>query len=394
MKRQAQAFKKMKEITVTNTLPVFDGHNDTLLHLYYADRGGGRSFFTRADKGHIDLPRGREGGFAGGFFAVFVRPDPALPAPAEPALTKTGNGYEVRLAPAVDPVYAQRTAIAVTALLFRLEEEANGQVKVVRTVDELVTCLREGVLASILHFEGAEAIDPGLDALEVFYRAGLRSLGIVWSRPNAFAQGVPFKFPHSPDTGPGLTEAGEELVRACNRLGIMLDLSHLNEQGFWDVARLSDAPLVATHSNVHAICPVTRNLTDKQLDAIKESDGMVGLNFGVSMLREDGDNNADTPLDAMVRHIDYLVERLGIDCVGLGSDFDGTRIPQVIGDVTGLPKLIAALAERGYDDTALRKIAHENWVRVLRKTWHVMLSVAKHLSAHGETLRCAQGDTT
>src|SRR5215469_3386362 len=336
--------QKKDEITVTNTLPVFDGHNDTLLHLYYMDRGGGRSFFICDDKGHLDLPRAREGGFAGGFFAVFVRPDPALPTPAEPAIIITENGYEVRLAEAVDPVYAQQTAIAVTALLFRLEEEAKGQVRVVRTAD-------------------------GLVALEVFYRAGLRSLGIVWSRPNAFAQGVPFKFPHSPDTGPGLTDAGKELVRACNRLGIMLDLAHLNEQGFWDVARLSGAPLVATHSNVHAICPSTRNLTDKQLDAIKESDGLVGLNFGVSMLREDGDNNADTPLDTMVRHIDYLVERLGIDRVGLGSDFDGTRIPQVIGDVTGLPKLMAALAEHGYDDVALRKIAHENWVRVLRKTW-------------------------
>src|SRR6266581_5035741 len=369
MKRQAQAFKKMKEITVTNTLPVFDGHNDTLLHLYYADRGGGRSFFTRADKGHIDLPRGREGGFAGGFFAVFVRPDPALPAPAEPALTKTGNGYEVRLAPAVDPVYAQRTAIAVTALLFRLEDESNGQVKVVRTVDELKTCLREGVLAAILHYEGAEAIDPGLDALEVFYQAGLRSLGIVWSRPNAFANGVPFKFPHSPDTGPGLTDAGQELVRACNRLGIVLDLSHLNEQGFWDVAELSDAPLVATHSNAHALCPTTRNLTDKQLEAIKESEGMVGLNFAVTDLRGDGRNNPDTSLDVMVRHLDYLVEHLGIDCVGLGSDFDGATIPREMGDVTGLPKLITALRQHGYDDAALRKVAYENWVRVLDKIW-------------------------
>jgi len=148
----------------------------------------------------------------------------------------------------------------------------------------------------------------------------------------------------------------------------MLDLSHLNEQGFWDVVKLSDAPLVATHSNVHALCPSTRNLTDKQLDAIKESDGMVGLNFGVSMLREDGQNDADTPLETMVRHIDYLAERLGIDRVGFGSDFDGTRIPQVICDVTGLPKLVAALAEHGYDDGALRKITHENWIRVLRKT--------------------------
>src|SRR5215467_14041922 len=357
-------------MTVTNNvLPVFDGHNDVLLHLYIFERGGGRSFFVRSDQGHIDLPRAREGGFAGGFFAVFVPPDPSLPSSAEPPVIQTATGYEIQLASPIDLSYAQRIAMAVTALLFRLEAESQGQVKVVRTTRELVTCLHESVLAAVLHFEGAEAIDPNLDALEVFYQAGLRSLGLVWSRPNAFAQGVPFRFPHSPDTGPGLTDAGKELVRACNRLGIMLDLSHLNEQGFWDVASLSSAPLVATHSNVHAICPSTRNLTDKQLDAIKESDGMVGLNFGVSMLREDGHNDADTPLDTMVRHIDYLVERLGIDRVGLGSDFDGTKIPRVIGDVTGLPKLIAALAERGYDDVALRKIAYENWVRVLRKTW-------------------------
>src|SRR2546430_3787020 len=257
----------------------------------------------------------------------------------------------------------------MTANLFRLEDESNGQVKVVRTVDELKTCLREGVLAAILHFEGAEAIDPGLDALEVFYQAGLRSLGIVWSRPNVFAHGVPFKFPHSPDTGPGLTNAGRELVRTCNHLGIMLDLSHLNEQGFWDVANLSDAPLVATHSNAHALCPTTRNLTDKQLGAIKESQGIVGLNFAVTDLRNDGWNDADTPLEIMIRQIDYLVEHLSIDCVGLGSDFDGATIPQEIGDVTGLPKLINALRESGYDDVALHKLAYENWVRVLSKTW-------------------------
>jgi membrane dipeptidase len=143
----------------------------------------------------------------------------------------------------------------------------------------------------------------------------------------------------------------------------------MNEQGFWDVARLSDAPLVATHSNVHALCPSTRNLTDRQLDAIRDSDGMVGLNFAVGFLREDGKNDEDTPLELMVRHIDYLVERLGIDRVGLGSDFDGARMPRELGDAAGLPKLVAALRQRGYDDAALRKIAHENWVRVLRKTW-------------------------
>ena len=344
--------------------PVFDGHNDTLLDLYRPDRGGGRSFFERSDKGHIDLPRAREGGFGGGFFAVFVPPPPGSPRP-EP----TGPSADRPLPPPLELGYAQQTALAMTGLLFRLERESQGQLKVVRTADELVTCLETGVLASILHFEGAEAIDRDLYALEVFYQAGLRSLGPVWSRPTIFAEGVPFRFPSSPDTGPGLTDAGKELVRACNRLGIMLDLSHMNEKGFWDVAALSDAPLVATHSNAHALTPTPRNLTDKQLDAIKESDGMVGLNYAVSFLREDGKNDANTPLGRMVEHINYLVDRIGIERVGLGSDFDGATIPAEIGDVSGLPQLIGALQASGYDDAAMRKLTHENWIRVLRKTW-------------------------
>ena len=356
-------------MTMKNILPILIGHNDTLLSLYLPERGEGRSFFTRSEKGHIDLPRAREGGMGGGFFAIFVPPDTLIQPLRRDEVIKTSTGYEVPLASAIDQSFAQRTTMAMMASLFRIEDESDGQVKVVRTVDELMTCLRDEVLAAILHFEGAEAMDPGLEALEVFYQAGLRSLGIVWSRPNAFAHGVPFRFPSSPDTGPGLTDAGRELVRACNRLGIILDLSHLNEQGFWDVANLTDAPLVATHSNAHTLCPTTRNLTDKQLDAIKESKGIVGLNFAVTDLRNDGWNEADTPLEVMVRHIDYLVEHLGIECVGLGTDFDGAKIPQEIGDVTGLPKFINVLRESGYDDVALRKIAYENWLRVLDKTW-------------------------
>jgi membrane dipeptidase len=355
-------------MTTTNLLPIFDGHNDTLLSLYERERGEGVSFFDQSTKGHIDLPRARAGGFGGGFFAVYVPPDPALPKPERPNLPDGGN-YAMPLPEPLEFGYSQRTAMAMAAELFRIEADSHGQVKVVRTANELADCLRDGVLAAILHFEGAEAIDPELNALEVFYRAGLRSIGPVWSRPNAFAHGVPFQFPHSPDTGPGLTDAGRELVRACNRLGIMIDLSHINEQGFWDVAELTDAPLVATHSNAHKLCQTTRNLTDKQLDAIKETDGMVGLNFAVSFLREDGRSDADTPIEVMTQHIDYLVERLGIDRVGFGSDFDGAKISQAIGDVAGLPKLVAALRACGYDDAALRKIAHENWVRVLRKTW-------------------------
>lgn len=356
---------------MSEAITIFDGHNDVLLALYQQSRGAGVTFFDKSDQGHIDLPRARAGGFGGGFFAVYVPADEStIDATGSSAeLPSTPGAYARPLPAALELGWSQRVALDMTALLFKIEAQSQGQVRVVRTAGELAACLDAGVLAAILHFEGAEMIDPELNALEVFYQAGLRSLGPVWSRPNAFGHGVPFQFPHSPDTGPGLTDAGRELVRACNRLGIMLDLSHLNEQGFWDIAELSDAPLVATHSNVHALCASTRNLNDKQLDAVRESDGVVGLNFAVSFLREDGAYDANTPIETMVRHIDYLVERLGIDRVALGSDFDGARVPAPIGDVAGLPKLVEALRQHGYDEPSLRKIGHENWLRVLRKTW-------------------------
>ncbi len=365
-------------MTTAETVTVFDGHNDVLLKLH----SNGGSFFERGTDGHLDLPRAREGGFGGGFFAVFVPPEQyrhvhhaaesgvALDVEKEAALAALAFSDERTMPPTPDLAVAQRTAIAMTAALFRIEEQSAGQLQVVRTADELAGALHEGRLAAILHFEGAEAIDPEFEALEVFYRAGLRSIGPVWSRPNLFGHGVPFAFPRTPDTGPGLTEAGRSLVRACNRLGVMIDLSHLNERGFWDVAGLSTAPLVATHSNVHAISPSSRNLTDKQLAAIRESDGMVGVNFHVGFLREDGRVEKDTPLETVVRHVDYLVEHLGIDRVGFGSDFDGATMPQELGDVCGLPRLVAALRARGYDDKALRKLGHENWLRVLCATWH------------------------
>lgn len=357
-----------------NAFPIFDGHNDMLLSLFKPDGGKGRSFFERGEEGHLDLPRMREGGFGGGFFAVFVPNERNArtrrkQADASAGQVKTARGSEFPLAPAIDQTYAQRVTLSVAANLFRLEREAAGQVKVVRTADELERCLRDGTIAMVFHIEGAEAIDADLDMLEVLYLAGLRSVGIVWSRPNIFAEGVPFRFPATPDTGPGLTGAGRELVRVCNQLGVMVDLSHLNERGFWDVAGLSGAPLVATHSCVHAICPQTRNLTDKQLDAIGESGGLVGINFAVSFLRPDGGNDADTPLDLLARHIDYVADRIGIDHVALGSDFDGATMPAELHDAAGLPKLLAVLRARGHDDASLRKITHENWLRVLRRTW-------------------------
>ena len=347
-------------------IPIFDGHNDTILSL--AEQG--RSFFEESGEGHIDLPRAKAGGLAGGFFAVWV-PDPSVPVdPADPDGAISVYEDVSTMPPQMETTYAQAHALGSLGRLIRLEDESNGEVTIVRTVAELRDAIERGIFAIELHMEGAEPIDEGLEALEVYYRAGLRSLGIVWSRGNIFAHGVPFAFPSSPDTGPGLTEAGKALVRACNRLGIVIDLSHLNEKGFWEVADRTEDPLVATHSGVHAITPSARNLTDKQLDAIRDSDGIVGVNFHVGFLHPEGNGDADaTSLTAIADHFEYMVTRMGIDHVALGSDFDGAVMPHDLVDATGLPKLIDELRGRGYDDAALRKIAYENWLRVLDKTW-------------------------
>jgi microsomal dipeptidase-like Zn-dependent dipeptidase len=227
----------------------------------------------------------------------------------------------------------------------------------------------EGQVTAIVHMEGAEALAPDLSDLDDWYARGLRSVGPVWSRPNDFGEGVPFAFPSSPDTGPGLTPAGKRLVHACNRLGILVDLSHLNEAGFWDIASLALAPLVATHSNAHALCPSSRNLTDAQLDAIAASEGVVGINFAPAFLREDGADDPETPVAEIVRHVDYVAERIGVDHVALGSDLEGATMPTGLGGAEGLPRLVELLRSR-YSEEDVAKITHGNWLRVLEATWN------------------------
>ena len=349
-------------------IPVFDGHNDFLLRLLLDPARREEIFLTGEGIGHLDLPRMQQAGFAGGFFAVY------LPSPHD----DDGPDFMAMMAhppfalPLPDPIpfpAAIGPAMQAVGHLYWMERAAKGALKIVRSADDLDACIATGTIAAILHFEGAEAIDESLDSLHLFHAAGLRSLGPVWSRPTLFGHGVPFAFPASPDTGPGLTEAGQRLVRECNALKIMLDLSHLNEKGFDDVARLSDAPLVATHSNAHALTPSSRNLTDRQLAMIRESKGMVGLNFSTSFLRADGQQNAATGWDPVLRHMDHLLETLGEDHLGFGSDYDGCTTPEVIGDVLGLPRLLEALAAHGYDRPLLEKLAHRNWQAVLRRTW-------------------------
>jgi membrane dipeptidase len=263
---------------------------------------------------------------------------------------------------------AQPVAVAMAGILLRMERvSGGGALAICRSAGEVRACLGSGRIAAVMHMEGAEAIGPDLDALHLLHAAGLRSLGPVWSRPTLFGHGVPFLYPGDPDTGPGLTPLGRELVQACDALRMVVDLSHLNAAGFDDVAAVSTAPLVATHSNAHAVTPSSRNLTDRQLAMIAERGGMVGLNFATCFLRPDGRRSPEMSWEPVLRHRDHLIARLGEAHVGFGSDFDGATLPARIGDVAGLPALMDALALHGYDASLLRRLAHENWLGLLER---------------------------
>jgi membrane dipeptidase len=339
-------------------VPVFDGHNDALTREDAADFAAGRA------RGHLDIPRARAGGFAGGIFALFT------PTPGEQvrAAAATENRLELEMAAPIGQELAAADATRAAGRLLALARD--GHLRLVLDSRGLEAARRDGVIAAVMHLEGAEAIDAGLEALELWYAAGLRSLGPVWSRPNAFAHGVPFAFPASPDTGPGLTAAGRALVRRCAELRIAVDLSHLNEAGFWDVARLDGGPLIASHSGVHALCPATRNLTDAQIDAIGSSGGIVGIVFAAPFLRADGADDADLPLATVAEHARYVADRIGVAHVGLGSDFDGATIPNALKDAAGLPKLLDAFAEAGFTQDEIEAIAWHNWRRVFAAWWN------------------------
>ena len=346
------------------SIPVFDGHNDTLLRLASCPDPVA-AFQACGGAGHLDLELAKSGGFAGGLFACFVPPD----GPRNAGFALTAEGYEVAMPPPPGLADARRQTDAMLACAHRLASALPGQVRLCRTVGEIRASMAQGAIAMVLHLEGAEAISADLDGLERCHNMGVRSIGPVWSRPNHFGAGAPFRYPGTPDTGPGLTDAGFALVRACNELGVMLDASHLNAAGFWDLARTSRAPLVATHSNAHAVCPVPRNLTDDQLRAIRDSGGVVGVSLSVSELRPDGHNQAATPLDVVLRHMDHLLGVLGPDGVALGSDFDGALVPEAVGNAAGLPRLVAAMAGHGYDAGLLERLCRGNWLAALERTW-------------------------
>ena len=337
---------------------VFDGHNDALGRLWCANADPVADFAQPI--GHINVPQAKSGGLGGGFFALF---SPQHRKPFE-FNAFSEDDLDIPLPPMLDEGTALVAAIGQAGIAHRLQNA--GHIQICTDAATLARSFVGDPLACVLHLEGADCIGPDLLALDTLYALGMRSLGLVWSRPTIFGHGVPFRHSSDGNTGAGLTADGKRLVKRCLELGIVVDTSHLTLKGFWDVAE-AGASMVATHSNACAIANNARNLTDPQLKAVGETGGMVGLNFAPMFLNHEGWCTGQAGLEHCLRHLDHMIAIAGEDHVGLGSDFDGAPLPEGMNDAGDLPKLIEAMRTHGYGEALIAKLAHENWLDFLSR---------------------------
>ena len=308
---------------------IVDAHTDALLHALR-----GRDLLARTSQGHVDLPRLLEAGVTLQVFALWA------PREAGPA------GYLAH-------------ALRQVASFWQAVDRSSGRLRPIRSRQELDGLVPgAGVVGGLLSIEGGEILQGSLEMVEIFHRLGVRALGLTWNHRNELADGC-----LDPEAGGGLTRFGREVVRACEARGWVLDVSHLSERGFWDLMETAQGPVIASHSNAHAVHPHPRNLRDEQLVALAQKGGVVGLNFYPGFLTHE----ARGTLQDLVRHAIHIAQVIGPEHLGLGSDFDGiSQTPEDLPDVTALPRLTAALLEAGFSEEETRGILGGNFRRLFQ----------------------------
>ncbi len=306
--------------------PIVDAHEDIAYHM----RRFRREFERPTVPCQITLPLLKKGGVRLVFNTVFV-------------------------AAGVEPDDWGREAEAQLDLYDEIAVRHAGEVYRITDADALGLFAEEGSIGLLTMMEGAEPLESP-DTLEEFHRRGVRVVSLTWNTENKYASGY--------YTDKGLTAEGAELIRTMNELGIALDLSHINDHGFWPALELTELVPLATHSNARALCPHPRNLTDEQIRAIAERGGVVGVVLYRPFLAAE----AEGTLDDVVRHVAHIASLVGEDHVGIGSDLDGASprdFPSEIRTVADLPLIAARLAEAGFDDEAVRKVMGGNFLRLL-----------------------------
>lgn len=353
-------------------LVVVDGHNDVIYESIFQ----GKDIGQRLKTGATDLPRLREGGVDVQVFAVW----------SDDAKWKTGAFKHAN-----DQIDALEKMIAANTDKISLAKSS-------RDIDSI---LKTGKIAALIGVEGGNMIEESLDNLERLYARGAKYLTLTWNYNLSWASCAAMESDNMDPKDKGLTEKGRTVIRKMNELGMMVDLSHGGEQTFYDVLAVSTKPILVSHSNAYELCPHFRNLKDAQLEALKSNGGVVGVNFysgfldpaydvrltnlyrskfgdhGTSKLStwsmyenlpKELQRQADAPLSKLLDHIDYLVKKVGIDHVAVGSDFDGIESsPQGLEDVSKFPLLTKALLERGYSHVDIAKIMGQNFLRILKE---------------------------
>jgi membrane dipeptidase len=310
---------------------IFDGHCDTVLDIFNKKRSLGE----KSDYSHLDIPRMKKGGVNVQFFAAFIE-----------EIYKP-NASLKRTLQLIDCIYQQI-------------EKNKEEISIATDYEQIKNTIEADKIAAILSIEGGEALEGDLGVLRMLYKLGVRLLTLTWNQRNQIADGV-----GESQTGSGLTEFGFKVIDEMNKLGMLIDVSHLSETCFWEVIKRSKSPIVASHSNCYALCPHLRNLKDEQIKAIAEKGGIIGITFVPDFLTNE---KRETTIKDVTEHIDYLVKRVGVDYVGLGSDFDGTKVlPLGLEGVDKVPNITEELLNRGYKVEEIEKILGNNWVRVFKK---------------------------
>lgn len=324
----------MKEIAeeIHKNSIIIDGHCDTVHNFLNPARK--YSFHKKNSRGHVDLPRLKEGGVKVQVFAIYVE-----------------SKY--------NPWRSLERCLELYDYFLRNMEDNQEEIELAHSLKEIYSIYQKGKIAAFLSVEGGEVLQGRLEVLRVLYRLGIRILTLTWNHRNQLGDGVYEKV-----TGGGLTRFGRKVVKEMNRLGMIIDVSHLSEPGFWDVLEFSEYPVMASHSNAAALCPHPRNLSDRQLKALGEKGGMVGVNFCPSFVSDE-----NPKLKVLLDHIDHIVNLIGIEHVGIGSDFDGIdQAVEGLEDISKITNITSGLINRGYGERDIKKIWGENYLDLFKKT--------------------------
>lgn len=307
---------------------IVDAHCDTLTKIMEQNEN------LYKNSCHIDIERMKRSGSYVQFFAAFIEPKYCQ-------------------------AYAMKRAVQIIDKLYQQTKEYSDDIVMCCDHREIKKAITNNKIAAVLTIEGGEALQGDLSALRIFYGLGVRSLCLTWNNRNEIADGV-----CELESKGGLTSFGRDVIKEMNKLGMLIDLSHIAQQGFWDVIELSSNPIIVSHSNAKSICSHKRNLTDDQIIAVKNNGGVIGINLYPNFLNDSG----VAKITDVIKHIEHISSLVGCDNLGIGADFDGVeKLPIDINGIEDMYKIFNELSKLNYTEENINKIAGENFIRVIKE---------------------------